>query len=151
MLDLRRDLDKHGNPPAYVDLTRASLQMRGNRATIILEFDGELPSRMPNDQTAVITGVNARSGDDQRSIYAEGRPQGWRPGSSEGRFSGDFSISGRRMSFVVPRSLVSGRDRFQWYAHSSWTRSTLLETDYAFDVAPDDQSVWFPGDVRPQR
>ncbi len=148
--DLRNDFDAEGNPPSYVDLTGASIHARGPEAIITLEFASALPRSMPNEEHAVLAGIDVEDAKRRDFIYAEGTSEGWRPDRSGRRFVGEFSVQGRHMTFTVALSTLSRRNRFEWYAHSSWTRSTLTETDYSFDVAPDDQSVYFPQDVHPR-
>jgi hypothetical protein len=54
----------------------------------------------------------------------------------------ELRVGGATVIMAVPQS-AAGKN-FDWYAHSSWTRSSLLETDYYFDFAPDDQKGRFP-------
>ncbi|MDQ3985699.1 MAG: hypothetical protein M3280_04295 [Actinomycetota bacterium] len=147
VLDPPSDAKGQGNSPAHADISRASIKINGDQATVSLVFSGELPRRTADEGTALFAGIEIDDRGNDRSIYAEGTPRGWKPGASPESFSGSFSIDGQKMVFSVPRSLVSNRNHFRWYAMSSWSDSSFTTTHYSFDVAPDDQEAVFPHDV----
>lgn len=145
--DPPRDPEGEGDAPAYMDLTSVTLQ-RNQGLLMTLRFAQDLPARMPDGQSNMLAGVDLRIGKEEISIYAEGSENGWRPRSSHSspsEFPGTLSRAGDTFVFQVSKSLVGDANRFTWYGHSSWTKSTLTSTDYAFDQAPDVQRGRFPG------
>jgi hypothetical protein len=79
-------------------------------------------------------------------IRARASPSGWttylRRGHGE-REIGRPTIAGGRVVLTLPLAELRGAPRLQWTAESSWLRSGVLGTDYAFDAAPHGGAVNF--------
>lgn len=146
MPDPSGDPEGEGDVPSYMDLTNARLVQDGG-LRIVLDFAHTLPAHMPDNRINMIAGVDLRIGKREVSIYAEGSDNGWRARTNEtdaSSFPGTLSRSGNTLILDVTGSFLGKAERFTWYGHSSWTRSTLTNTDYAFDQAPDINRAEFP-------
>lgn len=138
------DAENQGDTPDYIDITRASVSDRGGEAVFTVTFAGDVPQAMPDNNTFSYIGFTLKGRGKDRSVSASCSDEGWEPATDkEGSFPGEFSVRGNSIHWVVPWSAVGGRDRFIWYADSSWTRSTTLHTYWAFDTAPDGQDATF--------
>ena len=141
--DLTGDPQGEGQSPAYMDLERVELDASGEIFVAELTFASNLPAKMPNGGTAMLASVEVDRGDRKVSVYAEASDDGWRAHTNRSAdFPGSLEISGRTMRFTLARSFFGAR--FDWYAHSSWTKSTTTNTEYFFDFAPDDQKGRYP-------
>ena len=141
--DLAGDQEGEGTSPAYMDLRHVQLERHGDQMLATLRFNGALPKRMPDEETSMLTSIDVKRGGEEASIYAEATSSGWRAHSDKtDEFPGTLSVRGNTLTLTFPVGLTG--KKFQWYSHSSWTRSTLLETQYFFDFAPDDQKGKFP-------
>ncbi|MGH3361453.1 MAG: hypothetical protein ACRDOM_03255, partial [Nocardioides sp.] len=73
-------------------------------------------------------------------VHAQASPHGWATYLSRGdgqREIGRPTIDGDRVVLTLPLAELRGAQRVQWALESSWLRSTVLGTSYAFDGAPD--------------
>lgn len=143
--DPPNDAENHGDTPDYIDITRATVSDRGGEAVFTATFAGDVPQAMPDNDTFSYVGFTLKRRGEDRSVSASCSDEGWQPAAGGGgSFSGDFSLRGNSIVWVVPWSAVGGRGRFTWFVDSSWTQSGTLDTYWAFDSAPDGQDARFP-------
>lgn len=138
MSDRTGDQDRAGSPPAYSDVVRACV--REVRSSIRFEFTvgGGLPGRMSDSRTVLTLGFTLPRDGGQSSVQAVAGTDGWSAYLTHGQgrkaVSG-LTVDGSRLYITVPAREFGATLR--WRADSSWTKSQLLSTSYAFDVAPD--------------
>lgn len=138
MSDGAGDQDRSGSPPAYTDLTRACVRAAGSSIRFELTLNGSAPAAMPNDDTVLTLGFSLPRGDSGSSVQAEVDTGGWSAYLTHGQgrtWLSGLRVDGRSVSITVPASQLPASLR--WRAESSWTKSTMLTTSYAFDTAPD--------------
>ena len=126
-----------------MDLQAVNLRQSEELMVAELVFSNRIPRAMPNGGVNMLASVEVDRGDRRVSVYAEGSENGWAAHTNRSaEFPGSMEIDGNTLRFTLARSFFG--NRFDWYAHSSWTKSTTLKTDYFFDFAPDDQNGRFP-------
>lgn len=137
--DLARDMEGAGSMPSYADLRRGCVREDGDQIVLAATTVGSLPGRMPDRNTNLAIGfeLTSPSGD---SVYvgAESTAEGWSAYLSEGgtsRTIGSPAVSGNQVVIAIPAAEL-GDGRLSWNVESSWLRSTLTTTEYAFDDAP---------------
>ena len=144
--DLARDLEGAGSMPSYADLRRGCVREDGDQIVLAATTVGSLPARMPDRNTNFAVGfeLTTPSGD---TVYvgAESTTDGWSAYLSEGgasRAIGGPTVSGNQVVIAV-RAAELGDGRLSWNVESSWLRSTLTTTEYAFDDAPNGAAASF--------
>jgi hypothetical protein len=146
------DADKSGVAPGFADILSTRVEGDGPNVTVTIVFRGELPEKMPDDQTYMVAGFGMTGPKGQKQGYAFGASAdqtGWTPygGSEKGaEFEGEFSISGDTVVFSVPWRIIKGPRPFEWYAQTSWFKSVAGTTHYSMDVLPNDGPAKFPAD-----
>lgn len=136
------DQERDGDVPAWVDLTGGVLRDTGGALVARATFASPPPPRMPDESHVAQVAVHLKVPKGTAYLYAEGRPDGWRAYVSRNKKStelppGSFSIVGREMSWTVPWGALGDPRRLDWALYLSWTETTLLRVNYAFDSAPD--------------
>lgn len=139
MADATGDQDAAGSPPAYTDIVRACLRLEGSTLTWTTTLSGSAPTRQPSSEENLSLGLALDRGAGSAShLIADAGPNGWTAyvtdGSGRRALPGAVTIDG---STVRVRMSLTDAGGLRWRAESSWTRSTLLATHYAFDSAPD--------------
>jgi hypothetical protein len=79
-------------------------------------------------------------------VNAQASPEGWATYLSRGpggREIGRPPIDGDRVVVSLPLTELGGAHHVQWALESSWLKSGLLGTSYAFDSAPNIGNVSF--------
>ena len=133
-------MEGSGSPPSYADLSRGCLQERDSRLVLEAFTVGSLPARMPDRNTHLTIGFELQppSG---RTLYvaAEATDRGWSAyvtrGDGRQRLQAP-QVGGRQLNLDLPTSALGGAQQLRWRVESSWLRSTLVSTAYAFDDAP---------------
>ena len=138
--DSSGDLDSSGSAPTYADVTRGCLRTDGSQLRLEASTVGPVPSRMPDRNTQLSYGfeVTPPSGS-TLYVHAQASPGGWTTYVSHGngqRAIDRPTIDGDRIVLTLPLAELRGAQRVQWALESSWLRSGLLGTSYAFDSAP---------------
>lgn len=144
MTDSARDADTHGATPNYVEITSAALVGGPDRLVLAQTFAGAVPQRMPDEDTFTYVGFNLRGKDRDVTVSATCDEDGWHADVDGAGFPGELHIRGNTLEFEVPWAVIGGPAPFTWQSSSSWTRSTLLNTYYAFDSAPNYSRARFP-------
>jgi hypothetical protein len=143
------DLDSRGDAPGYVDLTSVKVEEAGDGVGFEVSSRASFPNEMPDPETNALVVVGFDKAGDEYFVQAEASTDGWATTMSRNgrsvKFGGDFSIEGSRMSFSLPWGLIGGRSTFAWSVDSSWTRTTMLDTFYAFDRSPQFERQPYPG------
>lgn len=138
--DATGDMEGTGSAPSYADLARGCVREDG--AQIVLEATavGAPPARMPDEDTHLAFGfaLELPSG---KKVYvsAEATDGGWTAFLSQAGARKDLpapSLSGDQVRITVPVTDLGGAERLDWRVESSWLKSTLVSTEYAFDDAP---------------
>jgi hypothetical protein len=143
--DPAADADTHGETPAYVEITGASFTGGPQRVVLSQSFAGDVPEAMPDEDTYTYVGFTLEGRGKDTTVSATCDSDGWRADvDGASTFPGKFSIHGKTLQIALPWDAVGGKGRFVWYSRSSWTRSTLLNTYYAFDTAPNDERGRYP-------
>jgi hypothetical protein len=145
--DSRGDLDASGSPPPAADVTRGCLRADGQQLRLEASTAGPVPSRMPDRDTQLSYGfeLTPTSGS-TLYVNAQASPGGWVTYLSRGhsrREIGRPVIDGERVVLTLPLAELGGAQHVQWALESSWLRSGVLGTSYAFDSAPDIGTVSF--------
>jgi hypothetical protein len=147
--DPRNDLDQRGDAPGYVDLTSVRLRDTGEALRVTVAVRGPFPTEMPDTQSNALVVVGFTRGGDEYLVQASASTGGWSPTLSRNgrdeRYRGRFAVAESRMTFSLPWAGLGGRGRLRWSVDSSWTRSSLLDTFYAFDRAPQFERRPYPG------
>lgn len=138
--DPAEDLESRGDPPGYVDLTGLAVESGPETVTFTVNVAGPFPSEMPDQETNALVTIGFQKSGDEYFIQGEASTDGWSASMSKnGRsveYRGRFGIAGDRMTFSVPWADAGGPGRLRWSVDTSWTHTTTLDTDYAFDRAP---------------
>lgn len=141
--DLTGDPQGEGTAPGYMDLELVTLRQSTELMVAELTFSKRVPTAMPNGGVNMLTSIEVDRGGRKVSVYAEGSENGWRAHTNRSaEFPGSMEVAGKTIRFTLARSFFG--NEFSWYAHSSWTKSTTVNTDYFFDFAPDDHNGRFP-------
>lgn len=144
------DAEKSGVAPEFADILSARVEGAGANLRVTITFRGELPQKMPDEQTYMVVQFGLTGSDDESKGYGFGASadvKGWTPygGGKDGReFAGEFSISGDTAVFVIPWSAVGGARPFEWYAQASWFKSLAGTTHYSLDAVPNDGPAKYP-------
>ena len=145
--DSSGDMDSSGSAPSSADLTRGCVQAEGSRLRLEATTVGPVPARMPDRDTQLSYGFELRPPSGP-TVYvnAQASPDGWvtylsRP--NDRREIGRPVIVGDRVLMTLPIAALGGAQHVQWALESSWLRSGLLGTNYAFDSAPNIGTVGF--------
>ena len=145
--DFSRDLEGSGSAPAYADLRRGCLREEDARLTLEAGTVAALPARMPDRNTHLTIGfeLEPHSG---RALYlaAEATERGWNAYLTRGDGRQQLPapvVTGSQVRIAVPASALGGAQQVRWRVESSWLRSTLTTTAYAFDDAPNGGSAAF--------
>lgn len=144
MNDYTGDQDRGGSVQSYSDLTRACVRESGSAVRFELTLASTAPSAMPDDDTVLALGFRLPRGDAGSSVQLDCDSAGWTAYLTHGQGRTTLprpSVSGSRVMVTVPASKLPAA--FAWQAQSTWTRSTLLSTSYAFDRAPDVSTATF--------
>jgi hypothetical protein len=136
--DMPGDMDSSGSPPTYADLTRGCIHEDGAQVLLEATTVGALPARMPDQDTnlAIAFTLESPSGS-TLYVTAEATEAGWSAYSNRGGQRQTLplpTVSGKLVRVAIPASEVVGA--VEWRVESSWLRSTLVSTAYAFDDAP---------------
>jgi hypothetical protein len=138
--DSSGDLDSSGSAPSYADVTRGCLRSDGSQLRLEASTVGPAPARMPDQNTQLSYGfeLTPPSGS-TLYVHAQASPDGWTTYFSRGdgqRAIGRPIIDGDRIVLTLPLAELRGAQRLQWALESSWLKSGVLSTSYAFDAAP---------------
>jgi hypothetical protein len=149
VLDSTGDAEASGEAPAYTDIIEAAVRGRGRTLLLTVTLRGDVPARMPDDDTFMSVETLVDKGGREYSIYADADDDGWtayitQRGDSR-RLEEVFSFQGRTTAIEIPWGLIGGAGGFRWSANSAWTRTTLTNTYFAFDSAPDGNKARYPG------
>lgn len=139
--DAAGDQDASGSPAAYSDLTGACL--RSGRAAVVFEatFAGAVPaSRCEDGETLSVGWVLPRESGNWY-VAADCEDAGWTAyltrGEGRRELPGAVAPKGATVRVIVPLAALGDVRSLRWQAETSWVRSGLVGTAYAFDKAPD--------------
>ncbi|MDQ4124530.1 MAG: hypothetical protein M3134_02875 [Actinomycetota bacterium] len=144
------DADKSGVAPEFADILSTRVEGDGPNLRVTITFRGQLPQKMPDEQTYMVAGFGLTGPKGQSQGYAFGASadaKGWTAyggGKDDKEFPGEFSVSGDTVVFVIPWSAVEGPRPFDWYAQASWFRSLAGTTHYSLDAVPNDGPAKYP-------
>lgn len=141
--DMSGDTEGSGSTPAYTDLTRACVREQGSQLVLQATTAGAPPARMPDGGTNLAMGFELG-----RDVYVgiQSTGGGWSAYLTHGngrRALAPPRVVGREVQVVVPVAALDGARQVAWRMQSSWTRSTLVSTAYAFDEAPNGHASSF--------
>lgn len=144
------DADKSGVSPDFADILSTRVEGSGPDLVVTIVFRGDLPEKMPDDETFMVAGFGLTGPKGQKSGYAFGASadqRGWTVyggGEKGGEYEGEFSISGDTVVFTVPWRTVQGPRPFEWYSQTSWFKSVAGTTHYSLDALPNDGPAKYP-------
>ena len=145
--DTSRDMDSSGSAPSYADLSRGCLRAEGAQLLLTVSSAGAAPTRMPDQNTQLSYGFELTTPSGSTLyLHAQASPSGWTNYLSRGhgeRVIGRPAIDGGQVVLTLPLAELRGAPRLQWTLESSWLRSGVLGTDYAFDSAPNGGAASF--------
>lgn len=146
--DPAADTQSSGETPPYTDIIEAGIRGRGRTVRLITTFRGAVPPKMSDSSTIMSVETTIRRSGRTYSVYADGDDDGWTAYiSSRGetrRLEDAFSVSGATTRLKIPWAMIGGPGKLRWSASSSWTRTTLTDTYYAFDSVPEDSRARYP-------
>ena len=145
--DMAGDMESSGSAPAYADLTRGCVRAQDDGIVLEASTAGGLPARMPDPNTHLTIAFSIELPSGPKSyITAESSDAGWTVYLNRGRDRRELPapvISGSRLRVTLPASEVGAARRVLWNVESSWLKSTLTSTSYAFDDAPNGGTLPF--------
>ena len=134
--------------PRYAEATALDVEGLGENLRITFTFDGEVPQKMPTQQTYMIVSFSLSSekkGEKGYGINAQASNRGWQVamGAKEEAeaFPGTFFVRGNTVEFTLPWSKVGGPRPFEFYASSSWFQFAGA-TSYSADPIPNEKAVF---------
>jgi hypothetical protein len=133
-------MDSSGSAPSYPDVTGGCLRTDGSQLRLEASTVGPVPTRVPDPNTQLSYGfeLTPPSGS-TLYVHAQASPGGWATYLSRDhgqRQIGRPTIAGDRIILTVPLAELRGAQSVQWALESSWLKSGVLSTSYAFDGAP---------------
>lgn len=138
--DRASDREGQGDSPAYADLVQACVREDGEALILSATAAAALPSKAPDRDTAFGLGFVLRGGDTETFVQAELGDAGWTVhltrGDGRRTLPGAAAGSGSTLRITLAAAEVPGA-ALRWSGETSWSRSTVLSTAYAFDAAPD--------------
>lgn len=144
--DSQGDGDRHGGPPRYPDIRRATISGGKNALHLAIQVSEAIPRRLGRgvNMTAHFR-LDMPDGSEHR-ITAVGDAEGW-TAEVDGRRLAGFSIERDIFVFQVRRRALGGASSFRWFANTAWTGApTGHEGDrsYYFDRVPELEAASFP-------
>lgn len=140
-----RTNDTEGSGPPYADLVAVTIDDDGTNARVTVAFDGNVPARLPADETMGV-GVDffrsATQIESDYQLFADGQPEGWfaylqTPGGKFVKYPGRFGVGGNRIEFVVPWSALGSPASGLFTAFADWTRDGgTLNNPFSEDHVP---------------
>jgi hypothetical protein len=138
--DSSGDLESSGSAPSYADVTGGCLRTDGSQLLLAATAGGGVPARMPDQNTQLSYGFELTPPSGSTFyVHAQASPDGWSTYLSRRngqRAIGRPTIDGAHVVLTLPLAELQGARQIQWALESSWLRSGLLGTSYAFDSAP---------------
>jgi hypothetical protein len=139
-----RDRDAGAATPAYGDLRSVTVEDDGTNVRITVRFAGDVPARLPADETMGV-GVDlyrsAAQIESDYQVFADGQPEGWyaylQTPKGFVKYPGTFGVGGNRLVFTVPWSAVGSPSAGAFSAFADWTRDATPVNLAGEDVAPD--------------
>ena len=133
------DLDGTESAPSYADLRRGCVREDGSQLQLEATTVAATPARMPDKDTDLAIGFQLTSSGKKYYVSAEETENGWTAYLTQGSTRRDLpppTTSGALVRVSVPLSALGDARRLDWRVESSWLRTTLTSTEYAFDDAP---------------
>ena len=138
--DGTNDMDGTDSAPSYADLRRGCVREDGEQIALEATMVAAPPARMPDKDTDLAIGFQLTSASGNKYyVSAAETENGWTAYLSQGKSRHDLpapTTNGALVRVRVPASALGGAQRLDWRVESSWLKSTLASTDYAFDDAP---------------
>lgn len=135
--------DFEGSGPAYADLAAVTIEDDGTNARVRVVFHGDVPPRLPADETMGVGVDFFRSVGQIESdyqLFADGQPDGWyaylQTPKGFVRYPGRFGVGGRRLEFTVPWSALGGPASGRFSAYADWSRDTTPVNAFSEDHVP---------------
>jgi hypothetical protein len=145
--DSSGDTDSSGSAPSYADVTVGCLRTDGSQLRLAATTLGPVPARTPDRDTQLSYGFELTPPSGSAVyVHAQASPDGWTTYLSRGHGQSEIgrpTIDGDRVVLMLPLAELRGARHVQWALESSWLRSGLLVTSYAFDSAPNIGSARF--------
>jgi hypothetical protein len=143
------DADTQGVTPGYAEVLNASVEGLGNDLRVTFTMNGDIPDRMPTEETIMVIGFQLLRGSEEGYVLAaQATNKGWKPyaGGKEKqtKFPGSFSIEGNSFVLTAPWSYFEGAYPFKWLATSNWFQSLANTTHYMFDLVPNKGQANYP-------
>lgn len=133
------DMDGTDSAPSYADLRKGCVREDGSQIVLEATTVAAPPARMPDKDTDLAIGFQLATSGKKYYVSAEETENGWTAYLTQGKARQNLSapqVSGSSIRITVPASALGGAQRLDWRVESSWLKSTLVSTDYAFDDAP---------------
>jgi hypothetical protein len=143
------DAEKDGPLVAdYAEAMAVDVEGLGKNLRITFTMNDNVPQKMSTDKEIMViafglSGPNKKHGG--FAFGAQGRKDGWKAyaGAKKKptRFPGTFFVRGNQIEMTVPWEFVKGPRPFEFYASSSWFRSTgeRNTSSFSFDIIPNDK------------
>jgi hypothetical protein len=141
------DTDSSGSAPAYVDVSGGCLRPEGSQLRLEARAGAPVPARMPDRNTQLSYGFELTRPDGSTIyVHAQADPQGWTAYLSRGQGRSQIApptVADERLTLSLPLAELGAARSFQWALESSWLKSGLISTSYAFDGSPNGGTARF--------
>ena len=141
------DLESSGGAPSYADVTGGCLRAVAQQLILEARTVGAVPARMPDGDTQLSYGFALTTpAGSTIHVDAQASPDGWSAYVSRDGTQREIdppTVDGNRVVLSLPLAELGGAERVHWALEASWLKSGLLQTEYAFDSAPDSGAVRF--------
>jgi hypothetical protein len=145
------DAKTEGVTPGYAEVLNISVEGQGKQLRVTFTMNGDVPERMPTEETIMVIGFQVLRGSEEGYVLAaQATNKGWKPyagGKEEDeapKFPGSFSIEGNSIVLTAPWSYFKGAYPFKWIATSNWFQSLANTTHYLFDLVPNKGQANYP-------
>jgi len=137
--------DQAAGAPDYADVVGAAIGDDGDRARIIVEVAGALPTETARAEVEGL-GVDLYRGSGDYQLFASGEPEGWfgylyTPDGFVA-YRGDLQLGTRTVTFTVPWDAIGGRGPGEFGLFLDWSGSG---DRFSQDLAPQSGTVPFGG------
>jgi hypothetical protein len=130
--------------PAYGDAVAVTVEDNGTLARVTIAMRGDVPARLPSNETMGLGVDFFRSRTQLESdyqLFADGEPDGWyaylQGPNGFVKYPGTFGLGGRRVVFTVPWTSLGGAASGFFSAFVDWTRTATPANLSGEDHAPD--------------
>lgn len=136
--------------PDYAEIVGATIKSKSGSFTFGLQFAGDLPKSMPDEETMLAVGFDIERAGQDFSIAGLATDDGWsatlRDEVHDSNTEIGFTLRSDRITFDVDYSTLGGGQPFEWSALGTWLQRTedgnMVPKSY--DPIPNEGRAAFP-------